>query len=687
MRKVRLDNKSDLPRITPGVAFAYDWLFNSLSLAEQKEVRVWLTSACNDFYAQLEDQVFGFKKGAGTQRFSNWVGFITGAFGATALAVENEPGYQSIWYTDAASSMRDFLQYGIGPEGASVESIHYFAYGMANGAFFLDAMARRGDPVFANPHLKNVPLWWTYDLYPWGKDFNDLQDTRDLMVGVEEIYDLLHLVYRNNPVMQWVYANYVGNPNGGPISPTASALWASDPDDAIQVADLKLPLGRYFSYNGLAYLRSGWSKEDVYLEFQSDPVAAVPTHAHADRNSFTLAANQRLWITDGGGWLPQDMFHNLVFIDGKAEGYFPQRGKVTQFTDTGWAAGVSGDAKDAYSWRTQTLELKGGQLVNGLNSLPYNPVLYAGRSAILVRGEHPYVLIVDEIQKDQQSHEYSWRVLSPLGNSFSQTNDTEGLLTPADTGAYIQASLGSQPLQCPFEIKSGGKYNIWLLVGHDYWAPWNWGGVIYIDGAHESRFVAREGDNSQRHWQLLKSNDVSATQISQGEHALSIAPTGAIQLAAILIAPESFNPLLNNAPKSSDYITKRFADFPEPLPRGWVRMEADKNPPQLSIQVLNPASAKLSVQLFDRIRPDNHDNQGPELQVSAEVSAVEPSFHILLYPHREDERNPSVKNTPESSVISWPDGITDTITFKTGEAGRVRIVRQSTREQVFDLSN
>ena len=38
----------------------------------------------------------------------------------------------------------------------------------------------------------------------------------------------------------------------------------------------------------------------------------------------------------------------------------------------------------------------------------YNPVQRAYRSAILVKGEYPFVLIVDDIQKDDEAHEYAW---------------------------------------------------------------------------------------------------------------------------------------------------------------------------------------------------------------------------------------------------------------------------------------
>jgi hypothetical protein len=694
IRDVRLSPSLDSSRITPGVAFAYDWMYDSLSPEERNAVRGWIADACVDFQAQLAEEVYGFKPGDESKRNYNWVGYVTGAFGITALAIEGEPGYQAGWYTDAASSMNDFLRNGIGPEGAPVESIHYFAYGMANGAFLLNAMSRRGQAVFNSPNLEKVPLWWTYDLYPWGKDFNDLQDTRDIMMGIEEPFDLLQLAYREDPVMQWVYRNYRdGYPD--PQSNTAVALWAAEPDRALDVGKFGLPLSRFFAFNGLAYFRSNWTRDGLYLEFQSDPVLAGPSHAHADRNSFTLAANGNLWITDGGGWLPQDLFHNLVFIDGKAEGYFPQRGRITQYKESEWAAGVVGDAKGAYDWRTDWPNSAGGRLVEGLTSFPYNPVLRATRSLAVVRGEHPYVLVADDIQKDQHPHLYSWQILSPLGNALHVTGRTSGVMTPADLGAYVEpdpTSIRPGALNCSFRIKASGTYNLWLLMGRDYWTPWNWGGSLRVDQGQSIRFLAREGDNSHRHWQLQNLNPSASSKfMPAGDHTLSISTIGTVQFSAFLLAPEVFDALRSDqTPPSSTLV--RFAEL-EQLPKGWRLVPAEPNPGQLAIEILSPSSADLKWRIFDFVRPDSTTYQGPrpnpssELQISANVETVRPDFRVLLLPRHKNDGMPIIQNLPERTKLQWPDDTTDSITFGSARGdSSIRITRHTkTLDYFFDL--
>ena len=691
VQHAKLVPSSDYSRTVPGVALAYDWIYDSLSPEERDAVRRWIADSCSDFHAQLSRETFGFRKGDESKRNYNWVGYITGAFGITALAIEGEPGYQASWYADAASSMNDFLRNGIGPEGAPVESIHYFAYGMANGAFLLNAMARRGESVYDNPNLKRVPVWWAYDLYPWGRDFNDLQDTRDIMMGIEEPFDLLQLVYADNPVMQWVYKNYLdGSPD--PQSNTAVALWAAEPNRGIDASQLGLPLSGFFAFNGLAYLRSNWDKDGVYVEFQSDPVLAGPTHAHADRNSFTLAANGNLWITDGGGWLPQDLFHNLVFIDGRAEGYFPQRGRITRYKDSGWATGITGDAKAAYDWRTDRTNSPGGQMIEGLTSFPYNPVSKATRSLVMVRGEHPYVLLVDDIQKDEQPHLYSWRILSPLGNALHVLGHTSGVITSADLNSYVQPDPSlSRPLTCIFEIKTPGQYKLWLLMGRDYWTPWNWGGSLQLDGGQSTRFFAREGDNAHRHWQVQKLAS-SSTFMNTGNHTLSISPIGTVQFSALLVAPDSFDALRSSQPPESAAVVT-FANLRQ-LPRGWKLISAEQNPGQLAINILSPSSADLGWQVFDMVRPDSKTYHGPqpssgsELQISADVQTVRPNFRVLLLPFHRDEKMPLIQSQSDRTTIDWPEDVRDVITFDKAHGASVRIERHTkTRDYDFDLEN
>jgi hypothetical protein len=45
--------------------------------------------------------------------------------------------------------------------------------------------------------------------------------------------------------------------------------------------------------------------------------------------------------------------------------------------------------------------------------LPYNPVQYAFRTCGLVRGKHPYVIVSDDVRKDDEPHDYAWLMQVP----------------------------------------------------------------------------------------------------------------------------------------------------------------------------------------------------------------------------------------------------------------------------------
>ncbi|MFD0662565.1 hypothetical protein [Thermocatellispora tengchongensis] len=648
----------------------------------------------------LDDKAYGFKPGAAAERWDNWVPHYVGAFGTTALAIEGEPGYLDRWYAKSVASMHDFLDHGIGPEGAPLELVHYFAYGMWQGAYLMNAMARRGDPVLDHPHLRMVPRWWSSDLFPWGRDFNSLADTRDVFNGVPVVYHLMRLAYPGDPLMRWVYTNVMLG--WQQVADNLSAvLWASDLDqaDLARSADqLGLNPGQFFAHSGLAYLRSGWGGDDVYFQFQSDPACAGPSHAHADRTSFTLAGESRLWVMDAGGFFPHDVGHNLVFVDGKAQGYFPQRGKILTYEDEGWASGIMGDAKDAYDYRTEfehrITDFTGWAKVNGLWSYPYNPVLRAYRSGVLVRGRHPYVVICDDIRKDDQAHEYSWEALVPLGTLVVPRDGRSVLLRPVDVGSALRSPLqGAQPLRVPFTVGARGRYRVWLLAGHAYDGVWRWGSTLALDGgAAVPVSVASEydyGDCAQPHW-LPAMHPGGAVDLAAGEHVATITATGVNVYHALLVAPEGHDPAgpYETAPPAGS-VTVRLGEVAAPA--GWTRLAPDTAHPACLVTVLNPAAARITAEMFERRRTDTGEYWGRTIKLRARVTADEPRFRVLLYPHRNGDPLPAIVSDAQRASVTWPGGVTDAWHLGPGPAfpavnGAAVRVRRGSRTFTLDVT-
>lgn len=657
--------------LTVHIALAYDWLFGTLTSTERTTIRTWLTARLDYWESRLDLLTYGFKQGPGEaeKRNFNWVPLIVGSFGTAALAVEGEAGYDSNWYTKSKASLYDFLNHGISQEGAPLELFHYFAYGMWRGSYLVNAMARRGDTVLDHAYLKRVPRWWTSDMLPWGGDWNSLQDTKDSTSGIPSIFYLLRLAYADDPIMRWVYKSYVGVQRDV-YDDLAAVLWGSEldtTDGARTAASLAMNPTQYFIANGLQYMRSAWGTDDVYFQFQSDPYAGE-THAHADRNAFTLMSDGRIWFCDAGMHIPWDYAHNVVHIDGKAEGYFPQRGRIVTRTDGGFATGIMGDAKDAYDWKTDaTSGGTGWQQVNGLWSYPYNPVQRAFRSGTLVRGTNPYVLISDDIRKDDASHEYSWEALMPLGTAMVPLNANTVMLEPVDIGDSVNADGGSVKVE--FKVPRIGNYRMWILSGRDYTTMSGGYNKVSFDGETQVNATYPEdpggGDASKPHWipapfkdGLLVRNFTSTSTV----HSAVITPIGKVTEVAFLMAPESFDPTGVTRPViPAGSFLQRFSAMPL-RPTTWPVVAAPTNYPRCMVKVLSPASVTVGVSTIRRYITDD-ENYGKAFKLKFRTAMVEPKFRVLLYPHRNGAPMPAVTSSSSQATLTWPDGTVDNWLF------------------------
>jgi hypothetical protein len=82
----------------------------------------------------------------------------------------------------------------------------------------------------------------------------------------------------------------------------------------------------------------------------------------------------------------------------------------------------------------------------------WNPVQKAFRTAALRRGAHPYVLIVDDIRKDDQPHQYDWLMQVPDDLKVISSNATDIVLggsDPRDPRRLLVRMVGGQPQGAP----------------------------------------------------------------------------------------------------------------------------------------------------------------------------------------------------------------------------------------------
>lgn len=83
-----------------------------------------------------------------------------------ALAIEGEEGYDPRVPKLGAQIARDYLTYGISPQGSSTEAVGYTQFGFVWANPFLLAMARRGDDLLTHGHFRNMLSWYAQTLTP-----------------------------------------------------------------------------------------------------------------------------------------------------------------------------------------------------------------------------------------------------------------------------------------------------------------------------------------------------------------------------------------------------------------------------------------------------------------------------------------------------------------------------------------
>lgn len=293
---------------------------------------------------------------------------------------------------------------------------------------------------------------YLYDHHDGGGDYRQTHIT------------LMKYMYPDDPAVDYYYAS---NAPGLGFNPFILALFGLDPGinghpTALpQLAAQKaLPLTKLDPQQGVVVARSGWRENDMALYF--DAGWAHTGHMHAEKNSFSFYALGRAWCIPPGYHVVPSNYQSAILIqdpayknDPDTEGYigespavapknstYPQcfpspPGKLLEVTE-GPAKDytlIAGDASAAYNYcygpgesRVDTKIPRSDFMYPGLLAdltarcplnkelmaaplvvnKDYNPVCYAFRTVLFVRGARPYTLIVDDIKKEDKPRDYRW---------------------------------------------------------------------------------------------------------------------------------------------------------------------------------------------------------------------------------------------------------------------------------------
>jgi hypothetical protein len=304
-------------------------------------------------------------------------------------------------------------------------------------------------------------------------------------------------MYPDDPLIDYVWRAYLPTLDRDPL---VAAMFAIDPtpqcgESLSAMARAKgIPLTLFDPQRGIVTMRSAWGDDASALWFDCCGSDAYQGHMHAERNSFDFFALRRAWSIAPGYHVVISDAQAAVLVkdprlaDDPATGGFigespssatqrpPRPGnfptppgkllEVTESPDRQWVL-VAGDATTCYTFGYSGkrdidtgLPLKSflypgmeklflarspvyEQLFNAplmVSQTDYNPMRKAIRSVLFVRGTRPYVIVVDDYEKDEKPHDWRWSMNCAQG--FAPGLDTRFI---DSQGKGVYSSLAIAP--------------------------------------------------------------------------------------------------------------------------------------------------------------------------------------------------------------------------------------------------
>jgi hypothetical protein len=331
-----------------------------------------------------------------------------------------------------------------------------------------------GDGAVTGPSLPTLLMWKTF--YP-----ND--PTIDFLLGKVLNADAGNVAHRETL--------------GGHVTAAKDKLhmiepmlWAADPSSTNSAVSLGAPLTYFDTTRCSLFSRSSWDTNALFVTFECRTDSVGSSHEHADRGGFTLSAMGRRWAKENFR-SPETRHHNGVLIDGRGQGFWGGPGKWLGLADSKDFLIASCDTKDAYDWwwpkEATTGDTKmqlryqfprwesykqgwedfrklygdgpfekdtrpsvvshwkgfedkaGGPRMWDEDGwpvrLPFNPVKKSFRTLAMARGDHPYAVIIDDIQKDSgktpAEHLYEWMMQTGENTDVVSIKDNDIVLSDA----------------------------------------------------------------------------------------------------------------------------------------------------------------------------------------------------------------------------------------------------------------
>ncbi len=237
---------------------------------------------------------------------------------------------------------------------------------------------------------------------------------------------------------------------------------------------LELPTTWHDSTKGYVEVRNSWRKDDLKVGFVCKQDFYYGGHEGSENNRLTLWKDGVNWIQDNNMLATKATFlQNMLTIDGKGLHWPPVAGNWLGIKENKQSLMASGDGKIGYSFtkimqvhplyfpsaklpyykpftegnfdlsrdiqvafQPSTIAWNNGyahtdygpwsgetRLVEGYK--PFNEVQKAYRTIQVAKGKYPYLLVIDDVQKDSQLHQYDWNISVPIQASLVDVKTPE----------------------------------------------------------------------------------------------------------------------------------------------------------------------------------------------------------------------------------------------------------------------
>jgi len=414
-------------------------------------------------------------------------------FPQLALAIEGEPGSDPRHIARGAEVARDYILHAITAAGLGKEGLGYHTAGFAHTTVLMLALANRGEHLFTLVRYRAMfDSWMLWTMQPWGRawatngDLGTFAPSPTLVQAARWLFPTdprVALVAGQCAPIQGIASGPPENALLGLLTP--AELGANYVTKTPPVFPADLPLALHDAERGVLFTRTGWTPDAVTVQLNARSDTTFPSHDHADRGEFLLNALGQAWSVPSMRET-ESQYHSVITIDGIGQGYFPTPATWVDVKESAAGTAATVDLKYCYDWRwmkssflatdeqlraepwlTWVRESRDRLLARtprdrwerdpSPNVRTYYENWQAGdprmwgeedawvlrsenvrvqkayRSLVLVRGAAPFVIVADDIRRDDAEHLYEWRMILPMNVEAHDIKGSDIILGPVSS--------------------------------------------------------------------------------------------------------------------------------------------------------------------------------------------------------------------------------------------------------------